>query len=64
MKTNNIIVTKSKAFALRVINLNKFLCNEKKEYVLSKQLLKSGTSIGANVKKPYEVKAKLIFIQK
>ena len=49
MRTNNIIVTKSKAFALRVIKLNKFLCNEKKEYVLSKQLLRCGTSIGANV---------------
>lgn len=46
----NIIVDKSKAFALRIIKLYKYLCEEKKEYVLSKQILRSGTSIGANVK--------------
>lgn len=46
----NIIADKSKAFALRVIKLYRYLCNEKSEYVLSKQLLRSGTSIGANVK--------------
>ena len=41
---------KNKAFALRIINLYRHLCDEHKEYVLSKQILKSGTSIGANVK--------------
>lgn len=46
----NIIVDKSKAFALRIIKLYKHLQIEHKEYVLSKQILKSGTSIGANVK--------------
>jgi four helix bundle protein len=40
---------KSKKFAVRVVNLYKYLCEEKKEYVLSKQLLRSGTSIGANL---------------
>ncbi len=50
MKTDNIIVDKTKAFAVRVVNLYKFLSNDKKETVLSKQLLRSGTSIGANVK--------------
>ena len=39
---------KSMAFAIRIVNLNKSLC-EKKEYVLSKQILKAGTSIGANL---------------
>ncbi|MCL2670680.1 MAG: four helix bundle protein [Clostridiales bacterium] len=39
---------KSKRFAVRIVNLYRFLCEEKKEYVLSKQLLRSGTSIGAN----------------
>ena len=39
---------KSKAFAIRVVRLYSYLCNNKKEYVLSKQLLRSGTSIGAN----------------
>lgn len=47
---NNIIVIKSKKFALRIIRLFKFLREEKREFVLSNQLLKSGTSIGANVK--------------
>ena len=40
---------KSKTFAIRIINLYKYLCEQKKEYVISKQLLKSGTSIGANI---------------
>ena len=45
----NILQTKSYLFALRVIKLYKFLTEEKKEYVLSKQVLRSGTSIGANI---------------
>ncbi|MBT3300764.1 MAG: four helix bundle protein [Candidatus Marinimicrobia bacterium] len=49
MKTDNVILDKSYAFALRIIKLYQYLCNEKKEYVLSKQILRSGTSIGANV---------------
>ncbi len=49
MKTNNIIQEKSFAFAIRIVNLYKNLAAEKKEFVLSKQLLRSGTSIGANV---------------
>jgi len=40
---------KSKKFAVRIVNLYKYLCSDKKEHVLSKQLLRSGTSIGANV---------------
>ena len=40
---------KSKKFAVRIVNLYKYLCNDKKEYVLSKQVLRSGTSIGANI---------------
>jgi four helix bundle protein len=49
MKQNNIIQEKSFAFAVRIVNLYKFLCEEKKEFVLSKQVLRSGTSIGANI---------------
>ena len=49
MKTNNAVQQKSYAFALRIIRLYKHLCDAKKEYVLSKQLLWSGPSIGANV---------------
>ena len=50
MKPNNIIVVKSKNFAINCIKLYQFLNNKKSEYVISKQLLRSGTSIGANVK--------------
>lgn len=45
----NIIQNKSYAFAIRVVKVYKRLCSEKKEFVLSKQLLRSGTSIGANI---------------
>lgn len=45
----SIIEVKSFDFAIRIVKLYKYLCEEKKEYVLSKQLLRSGTSIGANV---------------
>jgi len=40
---------KAMAFAVRIVNLYKWLCSDKKEFVLSKQLLRSGTSIGANI---------------
>lgn len=49
MKQDNIIQEKSFAFAVRLVKLYKYLCDEKREFVLSKQLLRSGTSIGANV---------------
>ena len=49
MKENNVVVDKSYAFAIRIVNCCKFLYTEKKEFVLSKQLLRTGTSIGANV---------------
>jgi four helix bundle protein len=49
MKQENIIQTKSYEFAIKVVKLYRFLSEEKREYVLSKQLLRSGTSIGANV---------------
>ena len=50
MSTENIIVDKSKSFAIRCVYLYKYLNEEKHEYVMSKQILKSGTSIGANIK--------------
>ena len=49
MKRDNVVQTKSYAFALRIVRLYRYLCSEKKEFVLSKQVLRSGTSIGANV---------------
>lgn len=45
----NIIQIKSYAFAVRIVKVYQNLCDEKKEYVLSKQLIRSGTSIGANI---------------
>ena len=50
LKEKNIIVDKSKQFALRIIKLYKYLQTEKKEYTLSNQILRSGTSIGANAR--------------
>jgi four helix bundle protein len=49
MKSDNPVQTKSYAFALRIVKLYRFLCDEHKEFVLSNQVLRSGTSIGANV---------------
>ena len=49
MKTENPIQTKSYAFALRIVRLYRRLCDEKKGFVLSKQIVRTGTSIGANV---------------
>ena len=49
MKSNNVLQDKSYAFAVRIVKVYQHLCREKNEYVLSKQLLRSGTSIGANV---------------
>ena len=46
---DNVIVDKSFDFAVRIVNLSKYLVEQQKEYILSKQLLRSGTSIGANV---------------
>ena len=50
MKEDNQVLQKSKAFAVRIIRLSQHLTEEKKEKVLSRQVLRSGTSIGANVK--------------
>ncbi|PXY00814.1 four helix bundle protein [Marinifilum breve] len=49
MKKDNVLQQKSFAFAVRIVNLYRYLNEKKKEYVLSKQLLRAGTSIGANV---------------
>ncbi|MBO4464954.1 MAG: four helix bundle protein [Prevotella sp.] len=49
-KEENLIVAKSYSFAVRCVKLYKYLCEEKHDYVIGKQLLRSGTSIGANVK--------------
>ena len=64
MRDNNVVVDKSKEFALRIIKLYKFLTEEKKELILSKQIIKSGTSIGANVKEAIRGQSKSDFYAK
>ena len=64
METENVIVKKSKDFALRIINMYKYLCVEKREYVMSKQILRCGTSIGANVREGVRGQTKPDFIAK
>ncbi len=64
MKEGNIVQTKSYDFAVKIVRLNQFLVNEKKEFVLSKQLLRSGTSIGANIEEAIGGQSKKDFIAK
>ena len=61
MKMDNVIETKSFDFAVRTVNLYKHLTDNKKEFVLSKQLLRSGTSIGANVNEAQKGQSKADF---
>lgn len=58
------IFDRSIDFAVRIVNLYKFLCSEKKEYVLSKQILRSGTSIGANISEAQAAISKKDFLAK
>ena len=64
MIKENIIKDKSFSFALSIVRINKFLVEQKKEYVLSKQLLRSGTSIGANIREAEHGVSKADFIFK
>ena len=63
MDDNNVIKEKSKSFAIRIINLYKYLTTNasQNEYVLSKQILRSGPSIGANVKEALRGQSKADF---
>ena len=61
---SSVTLDKAKNFAVRVINLYKYLCDEKKEFVLSKQLLRSGTSIGANLTEAQYAISKKDFLSK
>ena len=60
----NVIVEKSFDFAVRIVNLHKYLNREHKEFVLAKQLLRSGTSIGANVSEAQRGQSKADFTAK
>ena len=61
---DNIILDKAFDFAVRVVKLYKYFCDEKKEYVLSKQLLRCGTSTGANINEAQAGRSKADFIAK
>ncbi|MDR1951445.1 MAG: four helix bundle protein [Bacteroidales bacterium] len=64
MKKDNIIRDKSYSFALRIVKLYRYLSLEKKEFVLSKQILRSGTAIGALIKESEHAQSKADFINK
>lgn len=64
MGKDNIIKTKSFLFSVRIVNLYRFLTKEKKEFVMSKQLLRSGTAIGALVREAEHAESKADFIHK
>ena len=61
---DNILKTKSFAFAVRIVRIYQFLGDTKKEFVLSKQLLRSGTSVGAMVREAEHAETKPDFIHK
>ena len=61
---DNIIEEKSFQFAIRAVNLYRYLCSEKNEYVMSKQLLRCGTSIGANVSEAQNAQSWADFLSK
>jgi four helix bundle protein len=64
MKENNVVRDKAFGFAVRVVKLSKYLREEKSEFILSKQILKSGTSIGANLAEAEGGQSKADFIAK
>jgi four helix bundle protein len=64
MKDDNVIQKKSFAFALRSVNVYKYLISEKKEFVLSKQFLRAATSIGANVEEAIGAQSNADFLSK
>ena len=61
---DNIIDQKSKAFAVRIVRFTRYLQEEKKEFVLSKQIFRSGTSIGANTRERKNAQSKADFVNK
>jgi four helix bundle protein len=60
----NILKEKSYLFALRIVKMCRFLTEEKREFILSKQVLRSGTSIGANIEEAGQGQSKSDFIHK
>ena len=60
----NVVLVKSKAFAVRIVRLYQYLISDGKEFVLSKQLLRSGTSIGANIREANRGQSRKDFVSK
>jgi len=63
-ENNSILKDKSFSFAISVVRIYKFLTEEKKEFVMSKQLLRSGTSVGANIREAKNAESTMDFIHK
>lgn len=64
MKDDNVILKRSYAFAVRIVKMCQYLVKTKKEFVLSKQVLRSGTSIGANVEESVGAQSRADFLSK
>jgi four helix bundle protein len=64
MKNDNVLQAKSYAFAVRIVQLHQHLTASTREYVLSKQMLRSGTSIGANVEEAIGAQSRADFTSK
>ena len=62
--SKNVILDKSFDFAVRIVNLNKYLVVERKEYVLSNQIIRSGTSVGALIREAQHAESNADFIHK
>ena len=64
MKEDNVVLADAKAFAIRIVKLYKYLTDTQKEFVMSKQILRCGTSIGANISESVFAQSRLDFINK
>ena len=63
-RKESTILTKNLAFGIRIVKLHRHLCDKKKEYLLSRQLLRSGTSVGANLREAKYAQSRSDFISK
>ena len=64
MKNDNVVLEKSQVFAARIIKMEQYLRSQKREYVLSRQVLRSGTSIGANISESTRAQSRADFFSK
>ena len=64
MTINNVLSDKTIAFSIRMVHCYQYLMDEKKEFIMSKQLFRSGTSVGANVHEGIQAQSKSDFISK